>query len=102
MRGSGRPRPWNLWGPSRRAVESPAENFQLGGARETRVFPEAGFLVAIFGPRRRHLRMFLVESLYTESRDDVNPFLIGYRILGLRSVTNGKDYVFTNCKDYNS
>ena len=42
-----------------------------------------------------------LESLYTESQDNLNPFLIGSRILGLHSVTNGnKDYIFTNCKDY--
>ena len=43
-----------------------------------------------------------LESLYTESQDNLNPFLIGSRILGLHSVTNGnKDYIFTDCKDYN-
>ena len=31
----------------------------------------------------------LLESLHTESKDNANPFLIGYRILGLHSVTNG-------------
>ena len=40
-------------------------------------------------------------SLYTESTDNRNPFLIGSRILGLHSVTTGnKDYIFTNGKDY--
>ena len=42
-----------------------------------------------------------IESLYTESQDNLNSFLIGSRILGLHSVTNwNKDYIFTNCKDY--
>ena len=42
-----------------------------------------------------------LESLYTESIDNVNPFLVGFRILGLHSVTNGnEDYIVNDCKDY--
>ena len=44
----------------------------------------------------------LPEPIYTESQDNVNPFPIGSRILGLHSVTNGnKDFIFTDCKDDN-
>ena len=41
-----------------------------------------------------------VESLYTETKDNTNPFLIGSRLC-LHSVTNGnEDYIFTKCKYY--
>ncbi|CAH0392545.1 unnamed protein product [Bemisia tabaci] len=36
-----------------------------------------------------------LESLYSESQGNVNPFLIGYRILGLPSVTTGMKITFS-------
>lgn len=43
---------------------------------------------------------FQSESLH-ESKDSLNQYLIGSRILGFKSVTDGNnDYNFINCEDY--